>query len=76
MFAKPKAVKLLDGSPIANLLNAPKTTTATTKTAPTGPAKTGPSNPTTKTGTTTKPGTTGTGAVKKPAQNKLSDQLK
>lgn len=42
MFAKPKAVKLLDGSPLTNLLTAsttnPTTTTTTGKTT-TGTAK-------------------------------------
>jgi hypothetical protein len=35
MFAKPKAVKLLDGSPLTNLLTAPTTTPTTTTTKPT-----------------------------------------
>lgn len=32
MFAKPKAVKLMDGTPLANLLTAPVTAATTTKT--------------------------------------------
>ncbi len=38
MFAKPKAVKLLDGSPLSNLLTAPTVTTVTTKTTATNKA--------------------------------------
>jgi len=70
MFAKPKAVKLSDGTPLTNLL------TATTPTTVTKPAATKPA------GTQPKPATTPTTkapiGAKKPVQqeNKLSNDLK
>jgi hypothetical protein len=64
MFAKPKAVKLIDGSPISNLLTAPTTTAKTTGVKPPG----------------TKPplakNNSATGITKKPVENKFSEELK
>ncbi len=66
MFAKPKAVKLSDGTPLTNLLTAPTVTTTTAKNVP---VKTVPIQPKPSITKAPVPG-------KKQPETKLSDQLK
>jgi hypothetical protein len=73
MFAKPRAVKLSDGTPLTVLLTAP-----TTVTGPKATTTTTAKNPTTQPGKTTMTTskTPAVGTKPKPAETKPSNDLK